>query len=46
MIVSGRLTSDELERLAAAQVSNVLNKPFEITEFLAMVSRNLRPLGA
>lgn len=46
MIVSGRLTSDELERLAAAQVFNVLNKPFEVAEFLAMVRRNLNPPGA
>ena len=45
MIVSGRLTSDELERLAAAQVASVLNKPFETMEFLAMVRRNLRPPG-
>lgn len=43
MIVSGRLTSDELERLAAAQVTSIMNKPFEIMEFLAMVRRNLKP---
>jgi CheY-like chemotaxis protein len=45
MIVSGRLTSEELERLAAAHVTSVLNKPFEILEFLAMVRHNLRPPG-
>ena len=45
MIVSGRLTSDELAQLAAAQVTGVLNKPFEIREFLTMVRRNLRSPG-
>jgi len=45
MIVSGRLTSDELEQLAAAQVTAVLNKPFEIAEFLAMARHNLKPPG-
>lgn len=43
MIVSGRLTSDELEQLSAAHVNNVMNKPFEIVEFLAMVRRSLNP---
>jgi len=45
MIVSGRLTSNELERLAAAQVASVLNKPFEIMEFLTMVRRKLQRPG-
>ncbi|HWA25282.1 MAG TPA: transporter substrate-binding domain-containing protein [Lacunisphaera sp.] len=43
IIVSGRLTSDELERLDAAQVTSILNKPFEIMEFLATVRRCLLP---
>jgi signal transduction histidine kinase/CheY-like chemotaxis protein len=43
MIVSGRLTSDELEQLSVAHVTNVLNKPFGVAEFLAVVRRSLTP---
>ena len=41
MIVSGRLSSDDLEQISAAQVDCVLNKPFAVAELLEAVRTSL-----
>jgi two-component system cell cycle sensor histidine kinase/response regulator CckA len=41
MIISGRLDSDEMQRLTAAEVACVLTKPFAIAEFQEAVQRCL-----
>jgi two-component system cell cycle sensor histidine kinase/response regulator CckA len=43
VILSGRLDSEQLEQLAAVQVTLVLQKPFEVAELQAAVRRCLRP---
>jgi len=37
MIASGRLSSDDLEQIANAQIDCILNKPFDIAELLTAV---------
>jgi two-component system cell cycle sensor histidine kinase/response regulator CckA len=43
VILSGRLDSEQMKQLAAVQVTQVLNKPFQIAELQAVVRRSLRP---
>lgn len=43
IIMSGRLSSDDMEFLTAARVDAVINKPFEVAEFLGHVRRCLTP---
>jgi PAS domain S-box-containing protein len=43
MITSGRLSSDDLEEIAAAKIDQVLNKPFDIAELLTAVRTCLSP---
>jgi signal transduction histidine kinase len=43
LIMSGRIDAHEMEQLTAAQVTCVLNKPFDITELQAAVRHSLYP---
>ena len=45
MIISGRLSSDDLKQLADTQIDSVLNKPFAIGELLGAVRDCLHPSG-
>jgi signal transduction histidine kinase/CheY-like chemotaxis protein len=46
LVMSGRLGSEEIQALAAAKVDCILNKPFEVAEFLGNVRRCLAKPGA
>jgi len=38
MIISGRLSSNDLSEITEAKVDRVLSKPFQISEFLSAVN--------
>ena len=46
LVMSGRLGSEEIQALTAAKVDSILNKPFEVAEFLGSVRRCLAKSGA
>ena len=46
LVMSGRLGSEELQTLTAAKVDCVMNKPFELADFLANVRRCLTKSSA
>ena len=43
VIMSGRIDADEMEQLTAAEVTCVLNKPFDIAQLQAAVRHSLNP---
>ena len=43
LAISGRIGSEEMQSLTAAQVSRVLSKPFRVAEFLEIVRECLQP---
>ena len=43
MIISGRLSSNDLRQLTEARIDSVLNKPFQIGDLLSAVRTSLKP---